>query len=30
MILGKFMIVVMVFVVAMWVLGELLRQRKSR
>ena len=30
MILGKFMIVVIVFVVAMWLVGELLRQRKSR
>lgn len=30
MILGKFMIVVVAFVVAMWLVGELLRQRRPR
>ena len=30
MILGKFMVVVIAFVVAMWLIGELLRQRKTR
>lgn len=30
MILGKFVMVVMAFVVVMWVLGALLRQRKPR
>lgn len=30
MILGKFMIVVIAFVVAMWLVGELLRQRRPK
>ena len=30
MILGKFMIVVVVFVVLMWLVGELVRQRRPR
>ena len=28
--LGKFVVVVVAFVVAMWLLGELLRQRKPK
>jgi hypothetical protein len=30
MLLGKFMVVVIAFVVVMWLVGELLRQRRPR
>ena len=30
MLLGKFMIVVIAFVVTMWLIGELLRQRRPK